>query len=117
MRGLASGTNDPYTAVSALDLAAAPLVPMWQARSRITGYLDDDRTPRVIPHWPSAEVLITTVFDGVRTYGTEHPIVMAAALRLAERLGDGAPTSRRGHLDSIVAELRHLMPGRPSTTA
>lgn len=117
VRGLASGTNDPYTAVSALDLAATPLVPMWHDRSRITAYLDDDGTARVLPHWPSAEALVSTVFDGVRTYGSDHPIVMAAALRLAKRLGDGAPTSRRGHLDGIVAELRHLMPGRPSTTA
>jgi len=117
VRGLASGTNDPYTAVSALDLAATPLVPMWHDRARITAYLDSDGTARVLPHWPSTEALVSTVFDGVRTYGSEHPIVIAAALRLAKRLGDGAPTSRRGHLDGIVAELRRLMPGHPSTTA
>ena len=116
VRGLASGTNDPYTAVSALDLAATPLVPMWHNRSQISAYLDADGNARVLPHWPSAETLISTVFDGVRTYGPDHPIVMAAALRLAARLDDGAPPSRRRHLDGIVKELHHLMPGHPSAT-
>lgn len=106
VRGLASGTNDPYTAVSALDLAATPLVPMWQERSRITAYLDDEGTARVIAHWPTAEALVSTIFDGIHTYGTEHPIVVAAALGFAARLGDGAPPARRAHLESIVKRLR-----------
>ncbi|TCL72499.1 MULTISPECIES: DUF2254 domain-containing protein [unclassified Curtobacterium] len=106
VRGLASGSNDPYTAVSALDLAATPLVPVWRGRSAITGYLDDDGRVRVIPHWPTAETLVDSVFDGVRTYGADQPIVVSAALRLAERLDERAPEGRRRHLESTVRALR-----------
>lgn len=106
VRGLASGTNDPYTAVSALDLAATPLVPVWRDQSAITGYLDDDGRLRVVPHWPTAEALVDSVFDGVITYGAEHPIVVSAALRLAARLNESASTERLLHLESTVQALR-----------
>lgn len=105
VRGLASGTNDPYTAVSALDLSATALVPMWRERRAITGYLDGEGALRVVPSWPSAEELVDTVFDGISTYGTDHPAVIRAALRLAERLTDVAPATRRDHLDHTVRTL------------
>ncbi|TCL78252.1 putative membrane protein [Curtobacterium sp. PhB142] len=108
VRGLASGTNDPYTAVSALDLAATPMVPMWRDRSAITGYLDTDGNARVIPHWPTPEVLVDTVFQGIRTYGSDHPIVVAAALRFAERLTHHAPPTRHSHLDQTIRTIRTL---------
>lgn len=53
VRGLASGTNDPCTAVNALELSATALVPLWGSRTAITAYTDDDGTVRVTPHWPS----------------------------------------------------------------
>lgn len=106
VRGLASGSNDPYTAVSALDLAATPLVPVWRSRSAITAYLDSDGRLRVVPHWPSAETLVDSIFAGVRTYGADHPIVVSAALRLAARLNESASADRRDHLDSTVRPLR-----------
>ena len=87
VRGLASGTNDPYTAVSALDLSATALVPLWRERTAVTAYLDDEQVARVLPHWCSAEELIDSVFAGVRTYGSEHPLVVEAAERLVDRLG------------------------------
>lgn len=106
VRGLASGTNDPYTAVSALDLAATPLVPLWRRQSAITGYLDDDGRLRVVPQWPTAEALVDSVFDGVCTYGSEHPIVVSAALRLAARLNESASAERLHHLEPTVQALR-----------
>ena len=106
VRGLASGTNDPYTAVSALDLSATALVPLWKERRAITAYLDDGGVARVIPHWPTAEELIDTVFAGVLTYGTEHPIVLEAARRLADRLDAVASSSRQAHISSIIGDLK-----------
>ncbi|KQO62773.1 DUF2254 domain-containing protein [Curtobacterium sp. Leaf261] len=111
VRGLASGTNDPYTAVSALDLSATALVPMWRDRSAVTAYLDDDGVTRVLPHWPSAEALVDTVFAGVTTYGADHPIVVAAALRLADRLTTAARPDRRGHLDAVTRQLGPVASG------
>lgn len=108
VRGLASGTNDPYTAVSALDLSATALVPLWAERQAITAYLDEDALVRVLPHWPAPEQLIDTVFDGVLTYGGEHPIVLDAARRLLARLADVAQGSRAGHLGELSQRLDHV---------
>jgi len=114
VRGLASGTNDPYTAVSALDLAATPMVPMWRDRSAITAYLDAGGNARVIPHWPTPELLVDTVFEGVSTYGTDHPIVVAAALRFAERLTHRTSVQRRSHLEQTIRALHRLTKNPPT---
>jgi len=108
VRGLASGTNDPYTAVSALDLSATALVPLWAERQAITAYLDEDALARVLPHWPAPEQLVDTVFDGVLTYGAEHPIVLDAARRLLARLADVASGPRAEHLAGIRYKLDHI---------
>lgn len=125
VRGLASGSNDPYTAVSALDLSATPLVPAWRDRSPVTAYQGRDGAARVLVHWPTLEELVESLFDGVLSYGTDHAIVLRAALRLAHRLEDAAdrPSSdgadarvdRRGALDGTVLVLeRHLAAADPS---
>jgi uncharacterized membrane protein len=106
VRGLASGTNDPYTAVSALDLAAAPLVPVWRDRRAVTAHLDSRGNAAVRCCWPTAEELVDRVFDGVLTYGRDHPIVLDAALGLAGRLERVAAPARRGRLDTRVSALR-----------
>lgn len=105
VRGLASGTNDPCTAVNALELSATALVPLWGSRTAITAYTDDDGAVRVTPHWPSAETLVDGVFD-VFTHGSEDPIVLAAARSLAERLEEVAPEERRAHIWPVVERVR-----------
>ncbi|WP_439689787.1 DUF2254 domain-containing protein [Curtobacterium sp. SP.BCp] len=105
VRGLASGSNDPYTAVSALDMSATALVPLWREQSSITAYTDRDGAVRVVPTWPAAEELISMVFAGVRTYGMEHPIVVDAARRLGQRLEECAAPDRRGHVAGLLAQL------------
>lgn len=92
VRGLASGSNDPYTAVTALDLAATALVPVLSREPAATGLTDDAGRLRVLLHWPTPEDLIGDVFGGVETYGLDHPLVVRAALGLAERLAAVAAT-------------------------
>ncbi|WP_130176731.1 DUF2254 domain-containing protein [Cryobacterium sp. SO1] len=92
VRGLASGSNDPYTAVTALDLAATALVPVLSREPAATGLTDDAGRLRVLLHWPTPEDLIADVFGGVETYGLDHPLVVRAALGLAERLAAVAAT-------------------------
>ncbi|QYF73142.1 DUF2254 domain-containing protein [Cryobacterium sp. PAMC25264] len=92
VRGLASGSNDPYTAVTALDLAATALVPVLSREPAATGLTDDAGHLRVLLHWPTPEDLIGDVFGGVETYGLDHPLVVRAALGLAERLAAVATT-------------------------
>lgn len=106
VRGLATGSNDPYTAVSALDMAAVALVPAWRDRERVTGYLDGDGTVRVTPHWPRLEDLVDSVFEGVRTYGEDQPIVLRAALRLAERLAEAGTGGRAAAAEQTATVLR-----------
>lgn len=114
VRGLASGSNDPYTAVSALDLSAAALVPAWRDRSPAIVHRGETGAERVLVHWPPLEELVDSLFDGIRTYGTEHPVVLRAALHLARRLETAAPPGRRGHLTATVEALeRHLDAARP----
>lgn len=103
VRGLASGSNDPYTAVSALDMATPVLVPLWRDRSAVTALLGPDGTPRVLQHWPAPEQLVTTVFETVAQYDAEHPIVEAAADRLAARLTAVEPPHRRGFVAAVRA--------------
>ncbi|WIE64859.1 DUF2254 domain-containing protein [Curtobacterium sp. MCLR17_036] len=106
VRGLASGSNDPYTAVSALDLSATALVPAWRDAAPVTGYRGDAGRVRLTVHWPPLEELVDSLYEGVVVYGAEHPIVLRSALHLAGRLDAVAPPDRRGHLDEVVAGLR-----------
>lgn len=95
VRGLASGTNDPYTAVTALDLAATALVDLLSRPPAAAALVDKEEKARVLLHWPEPDDLIRDVFEGVTTYGLEHPLVVDAARRLAERLlVVAAPTTR-----------------------
>ncbi|RFA13741.1 hypothetical protein B7R21_07865 [Subtercola boreus] len=106
VRGLASGSNDPYTAVSALDLSGESLVPLFTRPAPDSEIADTDGGIRVIRRWPQAEELISDVFAGVRTYGLEHPIVVEAALRLATRLRAVAVTpDRRRRITDEVEKL------------
>lgn len=106
VRGLASGSNDPYTAVTALDLAASALVPLWSRPEAPTALVDAVGAVRVVVHWPEAADLLADVFVGIETYGLDHPIVVDAALRLADRLTASATPGRAGELPAVVARLR-----------
>jgi len=108
VRGLASGTNDPYTAVSALDMSTAVLVPVWRGRDRVTGHRDADGTLRVVVGLPSVESLVDSVVAGVETYGADQPAVVAAARRLVGRLRDVSPERRLGTVDELERRLAAL---------
>lgn len=104
VRGLASGSNDPYTAVSALDMATPVLVPLWRDRSAVTALLGPNGEPRVLQHWPSPEDLVAGLFATVGHYGAGQPLVEHAADRLAERLEQQAPEHRRGLVTTMRAQ-------------
>ncbi|MDJ0323289.1 DUF2254 domain-containing protein [Cryobacterium sp. PH31-AA6] len=114
VRGLASGSNDPYTAVTALDLAATALVPLLKGPSAPTALTDADGNPRVLVHWPDPDDLIRDVFAGVTTYGLAHPLVVATALRLADRLLAVAGPTTTELLNAVVSDLRRPAQGGPA---
>jgi uncharacterized membrane protein len=112
VRGLASGSNDPYTAVSALDMATPVLVPLWRDRAAVTALLGPDGAPRVLQHWPAPEDLVAGLFSTVGHYGAGQPLVERAADRLADRLEQQASQPRRGLVATMRA--RTVDPGRDS---
>ena len=90
VRGLASGSNDPYTTASALDLARAALVPLVAREAGPRGRIDDQGVLRLRFRWPSAESLVATMLDSLRQYGLGHPSVVGGTLDLVARLGAAA---------------------------
>jgi len=111
VRGLASGSNDPYTAVSALDMSAGVLVPLWRRGEPVTALLDDDGAPAVLVSWPSVDELVDSLFDTVRTYALDQPAVLAAALRLIARLDEAAGSARAGRLVDHETAVRGALAG------
>lgn len=106
IRGLATGSNDPYTSVSALELASVALIPLLRRGPAPAGRVDEDGRLRVVLHEPSTEELLRSVFDSVRQYGLDHPVVVLAALGLADRLAPVASEpGPRTTLLRLVEEL------------
>ena len=107
VRGLASGTNDPYTAVSALDDLGAALVPLFGRPEAPRAAMSEDGVPRVILSWPSCGEAFTQVAQAVRVYATGHPIVIDAMSRLGGRVGRASNTpARRAEVISALRSVR-----------
>ena len=109
VRGLSSGSNDPYTGVSSLDFASGSFVPLWRGVPRLTGWKDDDDTLRVVTHWPPLEDLVHSILEGIVVYAKENPLTVAAGIRFAERLDMAASPANRGKLDPMLARLRNML--------
>lgn len=90
VRALSPGTNDPYTAVNALEDLTVGLSRLAGRPVPSPARYDDDGRLRV--HAPRAEPadVISAVLDDVRWYAAGAPSVMHAALRLVERVGAAA---------------------------
>ena len=106
VRGLASGTNDPYTAVGALDALSGALRTLClRPTPEVDVLRDDDGVPRVEIRWPRPSALVSEAFLAVRAYGVGHVLVMRAMLRLAERLAAVADDEVRRTLHHEVRAL------------
>ncbi|OUE07623.1 hypothetical protein CMsap09_01645 [Clavibacter michiganensis] len=106
VRGLASGTNDPYTAVGALDALSGALRTLClRPTPEVDVLRDDDGVPRVEIRWPRPSTLVSEAFLAVRAYGVGHVLVMRAMLRLAERLAAVADDEVRRTLHHEVRAL------------
>ncbi|WP_461023233.1 DUF2254 domain-containing protein [Thalassiella azotivora] len=90
VRALSPGTNDPYTAVNALDDLSAGLAVLVSRRTPSPARYDDDGALRVHAPRPTPAELVTSVLDAVRWYALSSPSVVHAALRFSERVGRNA---------------------------
>lgn len=91
VRALSPGTNDPYTALTALDELSAGLVRL-AARPAAVGVLrDGEGRARVRTCRPDEVQLVRSVLDAVRWYAAAAPMVLHGALDLVERVGTAGP--------------------------
>ncbi|GGK71191.1 DUF2254 domain-containing protein [Ornithinimicrobium pekingense] len=87
VRALSPGTNDPFTAVNALDDLSSGLSLLAQREMPSTRRYDDAGALRVCAPQVGAVELTSTVLDNVRWYAVTSPSVMHAALDLVRRVG------------------------------
>jgi uncharacterized membrane protein len=106
VRALSPGTNDPYTAMNALDDLSVGLARLAAREPPSAARVDRDGVVRV--HAPAVEVdqLIGSVVDSMRWYAASAPGVMHATLRVLERIGAHArtqdlSTQLESHLDLL----------------
>ena len=103
VRALSPGTNDPYTAMNALDDLSVGLALLVARQQPAPLRLDDDGTPRVHALGVDTDELVTSVVDNMRWYASTAPSVMLATLTLVARVGEHtrAPELRRSLLRHV----------------
>ena len=111
VRALSPGTNDPYTAVNALDDLSVGLTLLAGRDLPSPERYDDEGVLRVHAPRPEVGALVVQVVDAMRWYAAGHPSVMPKALEVLERTGRSARSDdvRRGlvvQIDLLVDAFR-----------
>ncbi|GAB5561320.1 MAG: DUF2254 domain-containing protein [Synoicihabitans sp.] len=113
VRALSPGTNDPFTAVNAIDHITCALVTLAQKKS-VSGFRhDEEGALRIISPRETFVEIATETFAPLCDYGTDHPVVLRALSRLlssvetaTDREEDKAWVKRsREHLTRLVEQL------------
>ena len=106
VRALSPGTNDPYTAVNALDDLSSCLSLLATRTCPASARRDDEGVVRVHARCVQPSDLIGDVIDRMRWYAASAPSVMHATRDLVERVGALTPSGRdRGRLAGHVGLL------------
>lgn len=109
VRALSPGTNDPYTAVNALDDLSDGLAAMARRRMPSPVRLDDDGRVRVVAPAVVLDDLVEMLVDSMRAYALDQPDVVIRTIDLLGRVGAGADAGTRrrlaGQLDLLVAHF------------
>lgn len=106
VRALSPGTNDPYTAINALDDLSVALSRLVGRQEPSVVRLDDQGTVRVVATHVDTAELVVSVLDSIRWYAASAPSVMIAALNLVRRVGSHA---RSNSLRRLLAEHTGLL--------
>ena len=106
VRALSPGTNDPYTAINALDDLTAGLVRLAERRTPSFYRYDQQEHLRVVAPTVVLTDLMDHVADAMRLYAVEHPIVLHRTLDLVEQVAtaSGQPAVR-ARMDTQVQRL------------
>ncbi len=109
VRALSPGTNDPYTAVNALDDLSDGLAAMARRRMPSPVRLDDDGRVRVVAPAVVLDDLVEMLVDSMRAYALDHPDVVIRTIDVLGRIGAGADAATRrrlaDQLDLLVAHF------------
>lgn len=106
VRALSPGTNDPYTAMNALQDLTVGLARLAGRDVPSPARYDDDGELRVHAPRPEPADVVSTVIDNMRWYASSAPSVMHATLELVERVGD---ESRTVQMRAVLREQVHLL--------
>ncbi|WP_203568821.1 DUF2254 domain-containing protein [Aestuariimicrobium ganziense] len=91
-RALSPGTNDPFTAVNAIEELGPGLVVIARCRELPTGHVDDDGSVRLVLRRPQPDDLVDEVFDDLRAHGSSDMRVIRPTIALAARVAAAGPT-------------------------
>lgn len=106
VRALSPGTNDPYTAINALDDLSAGLVLLAGRRPPSPYRYDRQGQLRVVAPTIVLTNLMDHVLDAMRHYAIEHPTVLHHTLELVQQVGDACwEPSARTRMDTQVQRL------------
>jgi uncharacterized membrane protein len=105
VRALSPGTNDPFTAVNALDELSDGLAALARRRAPSPTRLDESGSLRVLAPGVDLGHLVEMVVDAVRVYACDHPDVVVRALQCLARIGAQADGAVRDHLQGQLALL------------
>lgn len=86
VRALSPGTNDPYTAVNAIEEVAAGVALAVSRPRPGNTMVDDTSTVRVRFKTVTVEEIVDLPFDQVRPYALDHVMVITALIDLAARI-------------------------------
>ena len=113
VRALSPSTNDPYTAINALDGLSAGLV-LLSGRPTPSPCRYDEGRLRVVAPAVTLTELTDHVLDAMRCYALEHPTVLHRTLRLVDQVGSASPdVAVRRSLERQVDRLREACAGGP----
>ncbi len=98
VRAMSPSTNDPYTAINAIDQLADALAILARRRTPSPVRVDDQGRVRVVAPGVDLPVLVDMVVDVVRHYARDHHLVVARTMDLLRAVGEGADTRTRGRL-------------------
>lgn len=100
VRALSPSTNDPYTAVNAIEEVSAGIA-MAVSQNRPGNTLLDGQTARVHFGTVSLEEMVDMPFDQIRPHAMEHVMVLTALIDLAVRV------CRASIHKEIIARMQH----------
>ena len=117
VRALSPSTNDPYTAINALDSLASGLVALAGRPMPSPYRYDDGGQLRVVAPHVSLGHLLDHLLDAMRIYAVEHPTVLHRTLDLLTQVGRACadPATRRQmatHADRLVQAFAATSPQR-----